>query len=64
MRLTTPYDARHPVVMAWVRFVPAAWMVVLTVLLWSIGDWWATVLLLPAALAFWIGWRVLQSAKN
>jgi hypothetical protein len=40
MRLTTSYDVRHPVVMAWVRFIAGAWLVVLTALLFSIGDWW------------------------
>ena len=44
MRLTTSYDVRHPVVMAWVRFVSGAWLVVLTALLCSIGDWWGAVL--------------------
>jgi hypothetical protein len=61
MRLTTSYDLRHPVAMAWLRFVAGAWLVVLTVLLCSIGDWWALVLLLAAGLFFWVGWRVLQS---
>lgn len=40
MRLTTSYDVRHPIVMAWVRFVLGAWVVVLAALLCSIGDWW------------------------
>jgi len=64
MRLTTSYDVRHPIVMAWVRFVPGAWLVVLAALLCSIGDWWGAVLLLPTGLAFWVGRRVLQSAQN
>jgi hypothetical protein len=64
MRLTTSYDLRHPVAMASVRFVAGAWLVVLTVLLCSIGDWWALVLLLAAGLLFWVGWRVLQSNED
>jgi hypothetical protein len=55
MRLTTSYDLHHPVAMAWVRFVAGTWLVVLTVLLCSIGDWWALVLLLAAGLLFWVG---------
>jgi hypothetical protein len=64
MRLTTSYDLRHPVAMAWVRFVAGSWLVVLTVLLCSIGDWWALVLVLAAGLLFWVGWRVLQSNED
>ena len=61
MRLTTSYDVRHPVLMAWVRFVPGAWLVVLTALLFSIGDWWGVALLVPAGILFWVGVRVLRS---
>jgi len=64
MRLTTSYDLRHPVAMAWARFAAGTWLVVLTVLLCSIGDWWGLVLLLAAGPLFWVGWRVLQSNEN
>jgi len=64
MRLTTSYDARHPLLMAWVRFVSGAWLVVLTLLLCSIRDWWGAVLLLPAGLLFWVGRRVLQRIQH
>lgn len=64
MQLTTSFDGRHPVVMAWVRFVVGAWLILLTALLCSIGDWWGTVLLLPVGLALWVGWRLLRSAQN
>jgi hypothetical protein len=45
--LVTPWDYRHP-------SVPAAgiWCIVLSALLFSIGDWWAAPLLLVAAAAF------------
>jgi hypothetical protein len=64
MRLTTSYDLRHRVAMAWVRFGAGVWLVVLTVLLCSIGDWWALVLLLAAGLLSWAGWRVLRSNED
>jgi 1,4-dihydroxy-2-naphthoate octaprenyltransferase len=64
MRVTTSYDRRHPVLMAWARFVAGAWLVILTALLCSIGDWWGLVLLLAAGLLFWVGRRVLQSGQN
>jgi hypothetical protein len=64
MRLTTSYDVRRPLFMAWVRFAAAAWLVVLVALLCWIRKWWGTVLLLPAGLVFWVGWRVLRSAQN
>jgi hypothetical protein len=45
--LVTSLDYRHP-------SVPAAgiWCIVLSALLFSIGDWWAAPLLLVAAAAF------------
>lgn len=55
MRLTTSYDVRHPVVMAWVRFVPGAWLVVLTALLCSIGDWWGRCSSCPPGSSFGSG---------
>ena len=49
---------------AWVRFVPGAWMVVLTGLLWSIGDWWGECFSCPPGSPFGSGGAYLQSAKN
>ena len=64
MRLTTSYELRHPVVIAWARFVSGAWLVILAALLCSIGEWWGAALLLPAGLLFWVGRRALQSART
>jgi hypothetical protein len=46
-----------------VRFVAAAWLVVLTALLCAIGDWWGFVLLVAAELLFLVGRRVLRGAQ-
>lgn len=64
MRLTSSYDLRHPVVMAWARFIAGAWLLFLIALLFSIGDWWAAALLVPAVLLFWVGWRVLRGTQS
>ena len=44
--LVTSWDYRHPSVLADVRLAAGIWCVVLSVLLFSIGDWWAAPLLL------------------
>jgi hypothetical protein len=38
--LVTSLDYRHPSVLAGVRLAAGIWLVVLTALLFSIGDWW------------------------
>ena len=43
------WDYRHPSVLAGVRLAAGIWCVVLSVLLFSIGDWWAAPLLVAAA---------------
>jgi hypothetical protein len=50
--------------MAGVSFAVGVWLIVLFALLGSTGDWWGVVLLLPAAISFWRGGRVLGSSRN
>jgi predicted membrane channel-forming protein YqfA (hemolysin III family) len=59
VRLTTPFDARHPFLMAGVRLAAGLWLLFLFAALMSIGDWWGAVLLLPAGLLFAVGAYVL-----
>jgi hypothetical protein len=57
--LVTPLDYRHP-------SVPAAgiWCIVLSALLFSIGEWWAAPLLLVAAAAFTAVFYVLRIVQG
>jgi fatty acid desaturase len=57
--LVTPLDYRHP-------SVPAAgiWCIVLSGLLFSIGDWWAAPLLLVVAAAFTAMFYVLRIVQG
>ena len=47
--LVTSWDYRHPSVLAGVRLAIGIWLVVLSVLLFSIDGWWAAPLLVVAA---------------
>jgi hypothetical protein len=49
--LVTSWDYRHPSALAAVRLAVGIGLVVLSVLLLSIGDWWAAPLLLVVAAA-------------
>jgi hypothetical protein len=62
--LVTPWDYRHPSVLAGLRLGAGIWMVVLTALLFAIGDWWAAPLLLVAAVLFSATFYVLHVAQQ
>jgi hypothetical protein len=62
--LVTSWDYRHPSVLAGVRFAAGIWCVVLSALLFSIGDWWAAPLLLLAAAAFTAMFYVLRIVQG
>ena len=62
--LVTSWDYRHPSVLAALRLAAGIWCVVLTALLFSIGDWWAGPLLLVAAVAFTAMFYVLRIVQG
>ena len=62
--LVTSWDYRHPSVLAGLRLAAGIWMVVLSVLLFSIGDWWAAPLLVVAAVLFSATFYVLRIAQG
>jgi hypothetical protein len=63
MRLTTPFDARHPYLMAGARLAAGIWLFILFALLLVDGAWWGVVLLLPAAFLVLLATRVLQNVR-
>jgi len=62
--LLTSWGCRHPRVSAGVRFAVGIWLVFLGGLLLSDGYLWATLLLVAAALLFWIGYMNLTAARS
>jgi hypothetical protein len=62
--LLTSWGYRHPRVSAGVRFAVGIWLVFLGGLLLSNGYLWATLLLVAAALLFWVGYMNLTAARS
>ena len=62
--LVTSWNYRHPTVLAGVRLAAGIWLVVLSVLLFSIGDWWAVPLLVAAAVLFSATFYVLRIVQG
>ena len=55
---------RHPRVWAGLRFVFGIWLVFLGGLLLSDGYLWATLLLVAAAMLFWVGYLDMTAARS
>ena len=62
--LVTSWDYRYPSMLAGLRLGAGIWMVVLTALLFAIGDWWAAPLLVVAAMLFLAMFYVLRVAQG
>jgi hypothetical protein len=62
--LVTSLDYRHPSALAAARLAAGVLLVVLSALLFSIGDWWAAPLLLVAAVAFTAMFYVLRIVQG
>jgi hypothetical protein len=62
--LVTSWDRRHPSVLAGLRLGAGIWLVVLSALLFSVGDWWAAPLLVVAAVLFSATFYVLRVAQE
>jgi hypothetical protein len=62
--LVTSWDYRYPSVLAGLRLGAGIWVVVLTALLFAIGDWWAAPLLVVAAILFLAMFYVLRVVQG
>ena len=58
MRLLTSYDHGHRLAKARVRFGVGVWLVGLAAYACYSGFWWGVLLLAPAALHFYLGYRL------
>jgi hypothetical protein len=67
LRYGTAWErSHHPRVWLEVRLAVGVWLLILTALLCEVGQWWALVLLAPAALHFYFAYclaRVLESGS-
>ena len=61
--LLRSWDYRHPRVWAGVRYAVGICLVFLSGLLLSDGYLWATLLLVAAAVLFWVGYRDMTVAR-
>jgi hypothetical protein len=60
MKLVTPYNYRHPLLIARMRIAIGVWLLILTAVLYSYGQsgWWGLLLVPAAALHFYLAYRV------
>jgi hypothetical protein len=60
MKLVTPYNCRHPLLVARVRVGVGVWLLILTAVLCGHGQggWWGLLLVPAAALHFYLAYRV------
>jgi hypothetical protein len=63
MSLVPSYDRRHPRVVPRVRIGVGVWLLILTAILCGSGSWWGLVLIAPAALHFYLAYRVLHGVQ-
>ena len=66
MKLVTPYNYRHPVLIARVRIAVGVWLLILTAVLYGYGHggWWAFLLIPAAALHFYLAYRVPRAISE
>jgi hypothetical protein len=64
MKPLTSYDHSHRRALARVRFGVGIWLLALTAFLCYSGLWWGVLLIAPAALHFYLGYRLQRSVQN
>jgi hypothetical protein len=58
MKLLAPHDYRHPRTIIRVRFGVGIWLLALAAFACYSGFWWGGLLIAPAALHFYLGYRL------
>jgi hypothetical protein len=64
MRLRGPHDHNHRRTVAHVRFGVGLWLLALAAYLCYSGVWWGLLLVAPAALHFYLGYRLQRSVQS
>ncbi len=63
MSLVPPHPYRHPRLVISVRIGVGAWLLVAAAILCGSGSWWGLVLVAPAALHFYLAYRLLHRVQ-
>lgn len=64
MKLLTSYAHGHRRAMVRVRFGVGIWLLALAAFLCYSGFWWGALLIAPAALHFYLGYRLQRSVQG
>ena len=64
MRLPRSHNHSHPRAVARVRFGVGLWLLALATYLCYSGSWWGLLLVAPAALHFYLAFRVQRSVQS
>ena len=64
MKPLTSYDHSHRRAMSRVRFGVGIWLLALAAYLCYSGFWWGLLLIAPAALHFYLGYRLQRSLQG
>ena len=64
MKLLTSYGRRHARPIALLRFGIGIWLLVLSAILCYSVSWWGVLLVAPAALHFYLGYRLQHGAQS
>jgi hypothetical protein len=64
MRLLMSYEHSHPRAMVRLRCGVGIWLLALAAYLCYSGFWWGVLLIAPAALHFYLGYRLQRSVQG
>ena len=64
MKRMFSFDYRHPRVMARIRVAIGIWLLFLTAILCAYTSWWGLVLVVPAALHFYLAYRLSHDGRS
>jgi hypothetical protein len=64
MKLVSPYGRKSPRFVARVRIGVGLWLVALTAIMCGYSYWWGVLLLAPAALHFYLAYRLLHGVRT
>lgn len=63
MKLAPSREHKHPRVVARIRIGVGVWLLVLAAILCGSGYWWGVLLAAPAALHFYLAYRLLHKGE-
>jgi hypothetical protein len=64
MRPLLSHPSRHPRLIAWVRVGIGIWLLVVGAILYGSGYWWGVLMVAPAALHFYLAYRLVHRVQS